>query len=235
VVRARPGARAVAWEERFGAAVLGPIEARRRFEDPDVRHAIDRIVERLAREPSPYRFRIVVLDDDQVNAFAAPGGHVAVYRGLLRALETPEALASVLAHEMEHVTAHHLTEALLQEGSLGLLLNVAVGADGSSSVAEMTQSLGRSAYSRAAEEQADEGAVRRLVRSGIDPGALPRFFETSSAGGDSRWATFLSTHPSPADRSRRLRALIARLGPVRAEPLLTAAEWQAMKQAVAKK
>ena len=82
---------------------------------------LDAIVARLAAAtPTPRTIRAFVVDRKQVNAFAAPGGHVVLFRGLIEQAGNPEEVAGVLAHEIQHVAQRHATRAL--EASTGLLL-----------------------------------------------------------------------------------------------------------------
>ena len=102
----------VSWEERLGQAAVEQLTAsRRRCVDPEREAAIDAIVKLLlAPRPSvPYTFRVTVVDDQTVNAFAVPGGQVILLRGLLERTRTPEELAGVLAHELQHVLQRHAT------------------------------------------------------------------------------------------------------------------------------
>src|SRR5437899_1914268 len=83
--------------------------------------AIGAIVKRLM-EPqpiSPYTVRVTVVDDGTVNAFAVPGGQVVLLRGLVERTRTPEELAGVLAHELQHVLQRHTTRLLLQHAATG--------------------------------------------------------------------------------------------------------------------
>ncbi len=115
----------VSWEERLGQAAVQEITAsKRRCADAEREEAIGEIVKRLL-EPqprAPYTVRVIVVDDLTVNAFAVPGGQVVLLRGLVERARTPEELAGVLAHELQHVLQRHTTRLLLQHASTGLLL-----------------------------------------------------------------------------------------------------------------
>jgi Zn-dependent protease with chaperone function len=212
----------VAWEERFGAAVVTEVaRPERTCAEPTRRRKIEEIVERLAAAAprSPYRFRVRVVDDATVNAFAAPGGFVVVFRGLLERTRTPEELAGVLAHEMEHVLQRHSTKALIQHASTGLLL-VALTGDMTGVMAyglESARVLGTLQYSRRAEEEADQGGMRLLLGAGIDPGGMIAFFEglEEKRGSGPSILKYLSTHPRLEDRIQRLRQLARQPGAAR--------------------
>ena len=112
----------VAWEESVGQAVITHLApAGERCADPRLGEAITEMVRRLstAGPPSPYTLRVYVVNRPIVNAFAVPGGHVVVFRGLLLRTRTPEEMAGVLAHELQHVLRRHATRAVIQDASTG--------------------------------------------------------------------------------------------------------------------
>jgi predicted Zn-dependent protease len=226
----------VAWEEALGRSAmeyLGPPELICR--DPRLLEALDRIMVRLAGAvpASPYTFRLAVVNRPLVNAMAAPGGHIVVYRGLLERTRSPEELAGVLAHEMQHVVQRHATQAVIQHASTGLLLAALTG-DMTGPLVYGLQSarvLGQLQYSRRAESQADVEGLKMLQAARIDPGGMIEFFD-ALARADRQPAMllkYLSTHPSPIDRIERLKALAA-VVPAPSEPLLPDTDWNEVKR-----
>ncbi len=227
----------VEWEDRFGAAVVeSAVPKRQRIEDPAVRAVVEGVVARLAEaSPSPYTFRVTVADRPEVNAFAAPGGHMVVNRGLLAFAGDGDELAAVLAHEMEHVTRRHVTRVFFQRASLGFLAALAGGqsADVLGGGVEAVRVLGELSFGRAAEREADEGGLARLRAAGIEPKAMAAMLERLA--GETKGARppeLLSTHPDPEGRAARMReqALAAPATAVRAavEP----AAWAALREAI---
>ncbi|MCI0546706.1 MAG: M48 family metallopeptidase [Candidatus Rokubacteria bacterium] len=225
----------VAWEAELGAAVLDQLAPpARRCDDPVLAEALGAIVERL-RAPvrdTPYAFRVIVLDDPGVNAFALPGGSIVVLRGLLERTRRPEELAGVLAHEMQHVIQRHATRALIQQASTGLLLT-ALSGDATGSMVYALQAarvLGTLRYSRQAEAEADGEGMRLLLEARVDPAGMVAMFQAiaEQEGPAGRHVPdFLQTHPSPPDRLERLRALSAE-APGPARPLLPGRDWGAI-------
>jgi len=149
----------VSWEEKLGNAAMEEIgRSERRCVDADREAAIMAIVNRLL-EPMPnvpYKFRLTVFNDSTVNAFALPGGQIVLLRGLIERSKTPEELAGVLAHELQHVLKRHATRLLLQHASTGLML-VAVSGDLTGVMAyglESARVLGTLSYSRGLESEA---------------------------------------------------------------------------------
>src|SRR2546427_1375520 len=215
----------VAWEERLGQAAVNQLTAsRRRCVDLERDAAIGAIVKRLL-DPVPrvpYTFRVTVLDDRTVNAFAVPGGQIVLLRGLVERSQTPEELAGVLAHEIQHVLKRHATRLLLQHASTGLML-VAVSGDLTGVMAygiESARVLGTLSYSRGLESEADGEGVRMLLAADVDPAGMIDFFEKLRATeGNLPSATrYVTSHPLAADRVDHLQKLVAPI-PHQSRPL----------------
>jgi Zn-dependent protease with chaperone function len=194
----------VAVEEAIGRAVLDDLAPpARRCREP----ALEAIVAVLAAaEPTVYRFRIRVAEDPAVNAFAAPGGYMVVFRGLLERTERPEEVAAVIAHEMRHVVERHGTRSIFRGLSLWALVSLVLG-DTSGVLVNMTGALGELHFRRADEDAADRAALAMFAKARLDPRAFVRMYERLAAesGHEPRLARYLSTHPLPADRVAALR------------------------------
>jgi beta-barrel assembly-enhancing protease len=222
----------VSWEERLGEAVAQHLAPpAKKCTDPTLARAVDEIMASLTRTlpDSPYTFRVAVVDNPTINAFAAPGGYIVIFRGLLERTRTAEELAGVLSHEMQHILKRHATRMLVQNASTAFLLAAITGETGDAMAfgLEGARLLGALRYSRHHEEEADAEGVGMLVLAGIDPEGLIAFFETLRE--DRRQVagvlSYLSTHPSIGDRIERLKALAA--GPHAAPvKLLPEYEWQ---------
>lgn len=224
----------VAWEESLGRAVMDQLApAKLVCTSPSGQRALDAIVARLAAvaPPSPYTFRARVVNAPDVNALAAPGGNIVVFRGLIERARTPEELAGVLAHEIQHVLHRHTTRAVIQHASTGLLIAALTG-DMTGPLAYGLQSarvLGQLQYSRHAEEEADRDGMNLLLAARVDPDGVIGFFEELDRGERPRRALrYLSTHPSPSDRIAALRALAAG-APGAPIPVLTDQQWRDLK------
>jgi predicted Zn-dependent protease len=165
----------------------------------------------------PWTFRVV--DDPAVNAFALPGGFIYVTRGLLAHLTSEAELASVVGHEIGHVTARHTAAEMSKQQLFGL--GLAVGSMASAQVAKYAgaanQALGilYLKFSRDDESQADELGLRYLRRANYDPRQMPEVFRLldriDEADGGGRLPTWLATHPSPANRVAAINGQIAAL------------------------
>lgn len=184
---------------------------------------VQRVGEALAarseRAGLDWTFRI--LDDPAVNALALPGGFVYVTRGILAHMSSEAELASVLGHEIGHITARHAVSraSKAQLAGFGLTLGMILRPElrNYGSLAELGLDLLFLKYSRDDERQADELGLRYLTRQGYDPAPMTALFQTlervGAAGGKGRVPGWLATHPSPGDRSARISQEILRLPP----------------------
>jgi predicted Zn-dependent protease len=221
----------VTWEESVGRAAVSHLAPPgRRCGDPELARVIDETVRRLTAPgpPSPYTFRVSVVDRPLVNALAVPGGYVVVFRGLLERTATAEELAGVLAHELQHVLQRHATRAVIQDASTGLLLMALTG-DVTGPLAyglQTARTLGDLRYSRRAEEEADTEGMKMMLAARLDPSGMITFFERiqQEEGPTPKALTYLSTHPLAADRIGRLKAMAAAWTGT-PEPLRPADRW----------
>jgi predicted Zn-dependent protease len=165
----------------------------------------------------PWTFRVV--DDPAVNAFALPGGFIYVTRGLLTHITSEAELASVVGHEIGHVTARHTAAEMSKQQLIGL--GLAVGSMANSQVAKYASTANQALgilylkFSRDDESQADQLGLRYMRRANFDPRQMPEVFLmldrlTTASGGD-RLPTWLETHPSPANRVAAINQQIAAL------------------------
>lgn len=160
-------------------------------------------------------WRFAVIEDEQKNAFALPGGKVAVYTGILRVTQSDAGLAVVLGHEIGHVLARHGAERLSQGLAAqlgGTVLALALGAGPNTETVLAAYGLGAEygvlrPFGRAQEAEADEIGLVLMARAGYDPREALAFWERMERATGARGATpeFLSTHPSYGTRVRLLR------------------------------
>jgi len=190
------------------------------YEDDELQRYVSEIGRSLAarseRPELDWTFR--VLDDTLVNAFALPGGYVYVTRGILAHFDSEAELASVLGHEIGHVTARHGANQLskAQLAQLGLGVGAVVSPENLQSLVDLAgvgMELLFLKHSRDDERQADDLGLRYLVRDGYDPrpmgnvfATLKRVSETQGGGGPPTW---LLTHPDPENREARIDGRIA--------------------------
>jgi predicted Zn-dependent protease len=192
-------------------------------EDPEVNHYIKSLGQRLVShsDAPALPFKFFMVPDPTVNAFAAPGGFIGVNAGLLLTSQQEDELASVLAHEIAHVTQRHLLRSVEKHNQSGIpraaaLLGAALLAavDPQAGVAALTvvQASAVQAqidHTRAHEAEADNLGMLNLVRSGFDAQAMPTFFErlqqTSRFYTGNKVPEFLRTHPVTTSRIAEAR------------------------------
>jgi predicted Zn-dependent protease len=182
-------------------------------------------------------FTIKVIDSDEVNAFALPGGFFYVNKGLILAADNEAELAGVMAHEIAHVAARHAVE----NQTKGSLLEYAAIAGSiflggiPGMIYQNTAGIGLLGifmkFSRAAEEEADKLGVQYMYAAGYDPGAMATMFEKLEAKNKKKpgfIARAFATHPAPPDRRASALALAARF-PEHEEYVISSSEFQRVK------
>jgi beta-barrel assembly-enhancing protease len=221
----------IAWEEQIGDFALHSIPGRR-CSAADGQAALEALTRRVLGDSAmPYHLQVTVRDSNIVNAFALPGGRIVILRGLLRSAQSPEEVAGVLAHELTHVLKRHPTRNLIAQQGTSLILGALTGGGIGHVVGTLLASL---SYTRAAEEEADAGAVELLDRAGISSWGLISFFERllrdEEKSGESHWLSlvfpnYLRTHPATQQRIATVRAK-AGSG---TQPALNSRQWLALR------
>lgn len=191
--------------------------------DPTYNARVRRVGDRIAYVAGPdmpnAQWEFVVFDDDeQINAFAMPGGKVAVYTGMFKVVQTDADLAIVMGHEIAHVAAGHGNERMSQQllaagGALALSVGTAemdrserallLGAYGAGSTIGLILP-----YSRYHESEADEIGLLYAAKAGYNPHAAIPFWQRMAAQSHGAPPEFLSTHPAHSTRIRKLHALM---------------------------
>lgn len=222
----------VSWEESLGRQVVDRLAPKnQQCRDPERLQKLNQIAQTLAatRPASPYRITVSVVDNPTLNAFAAPGGQVILLRGLLERTNSPEELAGVLAHELQHIYQRHTIKAILEQTASSLLLT-AVSGDLSEGLAwgiEGARAMGTLHYNRAHEREADIEGLHMLQAAHVDPAAMVAMYGSMQQGAQNPQAPpeFLSTHPN---MNERLAALLELSAPPSSDPqpLLPGEDWQ---------
>ncbi len=172
-------------------------------------------------------YHFLIMDSDEINAFAAPGGLILVSRGLLRCCKNEDAVAAVLAHEVAHVQYGHgmqaikkgrftsaVTTALAEAGkSLGgqQLAELTTAFEGT--ISDITSTMVNDGYSRKFEIQSDAGAVTIMTRLGYNPAALADMLREMDRLVKPGGHGFGKTHPDPKDRIKNIEPLVRESGP----------------------
>lgn len=150
-----------------------------------------------------YNLKFTVVNDTLVNAFAIPGGHIVVYKGILNGMKDADELVALLSHEASHVNERHSLRSMLRAMSGSLILSMVFGDMGSIGGALVSQAdqLRNLSYSRSLEEQADEEGMELMIKNKIDPKGMVKLMDQlAQLDASNRIPGFLSTHPLTADR-----------------------------------
>jgi predicted Zn-dependent protease len=206
--------------------------------DPVVTEYVNRIGQNIVRNSdAKVPFTIKVIDSDEINAFALPGGFFYVNSGLILAADEESELAGVMAHEIAHVAARHGTE----QQSKGQLVNFAsfplifLGGPigyGIQQAANFLVPVTFLKFSRKMEEEADYLGVEYLYKAGYDPSAMVTFFEKLQAKEKAKPGsipTLFSTHPPTGDRIKKVQGTIESILPAREHYVLTTSEFDSVK------
>lgn len=210
-------------EEELGREFLVKIREHLELLEDDFEHDF---INQLGRQfvdslpTAPFAFRFHIVKNNTLNAFAAPGGHIFVFTGLINMLDNADELAAVISHEIAHVTGRHLAMRIerSQKIALGTLAGILAGAliGGDLAKAVMTGSVaaGRQAqlrYSREDERQADLLGFKYMSAVGFDPGAMLSILkkiETGNWVGPDKTPAYLLTHPGGPERMSHLDRLL---------------------------
>jgi len=189
--------------------------------------ALDKMMTRLQVGSNlPYDLRLHVLDHKMVNAFALPGGHIVLFRGLLKDAKNPEEVAGVIGHEMGHVENRDPTRlALRSAGSIGVLGLLLGDFAGGAAVLFLTERLISAQYSQGAEALADRYSQNLLKATALPSAPMGDFFLRlkSQYGDTTGFASHMASHPDLQGRADKARA--ADTVGTRFDPVLNAREW----------
>lgn len=226
-------------EVRLGRELAAQVDREAKFiDDPVVTEYINRVGQNIVlHSDAKVPFTIKVIDSDEVNAFALPGGFFYVNKGLLLAADNEAELAGVMAHEIAHVAARHAVEnskkaelaqyavlipSIILGGGLGQLIYQGGG---------FASMLGFMKFTRGAEEEADKLGVQYMYAAGYDPTAMATMFEKLESKNKKKpgfISKLFATHPAPPERRAASLALAARF-PEREEYVISSSEFQKVK------
>jgi predicted Zn-dependent protease len=183
------------------------------YDDPVLQDYINRVGQKLVkvcrRRDVAYRFK--VLDTDEINAFALPGGYIYITRGILAIMNSEAELAGVLGHEIGHVVGRDSANRISQQSLYQIVALAAMAAPGTRDLAMAGNLLFESVmlgYGREKEYLADTQGVEYMYKAGYDPMQMCEFQRNMSmfAQGPAGYAQYLTTHPDIFDRIHRTRA-----------------------------
>jgi predicted Zn-dependent protease len=227
-------------EIQLGRQLAAQIEQQAKMvEDPKINEYVNRVGQNIVlHSDAKIPFTIRVIDSDEVNAFALPGGYFFVNKGLIIAADNEAELAGVMAHEIAHVTARHAMEnsgkgQLLGYGILaGIIFTGGIGGAILQNTAGIGQALAFFKFSRGAEEEADMLGVQYLYAAGYDPTGMATMFEKLASKNKKKAGTIsklFSSHPQSLERRDDSLELVSRF-PEKQEYIISTSEFQRIKE-----
>ena len=216
-----------------GATIAGSYST---YDDPPANDYLNLLGQTLANasdRPETFGgYHFQILNSEEINAFAAPGGLIFVTIGMLRCAEHEDALAAVLAHEIGHVQHEHGMRAIKQSRMNAALtsagftaLSYMIDSDimnlvniFQDSITDITTTMMDNGYSRAFEREADQAAISIMQRVGYEPNALVEMLHVMKARLTPEGNDFAKTHPSPSSRIKDIQKIIGKYQAVTISP-----------------
>jgi predicted Zn-dependent protease len=224
------------WDDSLGQYLIKDISKHHEeCVDPKGVKALQTLSNKLSKSlnlDKPLDIKVVQMGKENINAFAVPGYHIVIFSSLLDFADSPDEVAGVLAHEIGHAIEHHPTQGLIRNVGIDLILT---GAFGSS--VDYATTLLHLKYSRNDEQQADDIAIKILNGSNIDTKGFTKFFEKLAQEHNlltehEDILQYFSDHPGLMDRVQYIQSKSKN---AKAEPSLSAQEWQDLKGICQKK
>ncbi len=232
------------WEVRNGKSYAMEIErSSHLITDPVIVEYVNRVGQNIVKNSdAKVPFTIKVLDSDEINAMALPGGFFYVNSGLILACDEEAELAGVMAHEIGHVSAHHAARQMtrMEYAQIGMVPLMFVGGYtgyGIYEAAQIAVPLSFLSFSRSFEAQADWLGVQYMYRSGYDPQAMVQIFEKLNALEKRKpgvLARAFSDHPATPDRIANSEEEIATILPARPDYVVSTSEFDDIKARLAR-
>ena len=211
--------------------------------DPVINEYVNRIGQNLVRNSdAKVPFTIKVIDSDEINAFALPGGFFYVNSGLILAADEEAELAGVMAHEIAHVAARHQMQQMtrLQYANMATIPLIFVGSWGVYQAASLAMNLALPItfmkFSRGFETEADYLGVQYMYKAGYDPQAFISFFEKIEAKDKKKPGTLakaFASHPPTPDRIEHTQQEIKRILPTQPQYIVSTSEFDSVKARLA--
>lgn len=211
----------IEWEVTVGQSILKMLPVAQK-PDPEVLKVLQDTVDFLKESlpGNPYDLKVYILPVEQVNALALPGGPIVIFEGLIDKAESPEELAGVLAHEIQHILLRHSTRGILRNLAKSMLVTLFLGdvnsvMEGIIQLAGQLETLG---LSREMEAEADQKGMELILAANIDPHGMIRIFKKlmqedfsqkklpkgKPVSEENDLSSYFSTHPSSQNRLARL-------------------------------
>jgi Zn-dependent protease with chaperone function len=229
-------------EIALGKQLAQEVERNAKFiQDPVVTEYVNRVAQNLVRNSdAQVPFTVKVIDSDQVNAFALPGGYFFVMSGLILHADEESEMAGAMAHEIAHVCARHGTKTatkgeIMQLASIPAMIFIPYGWAGYAIYQGMNFAIPLTflKFTRDQEREADYLGLQYMYKAGYDPNAFVSFFEKVEALEKKQPGTIpkvFSTHPPTPDRIESAQKEIQTILPARSEYIVTTSEFDTVKR-----
>ncbi len=176
--------------------------------DSTITSAVDQIYDRLLQglETTEYDYRLYIIKNDNINAFASLGGNIVIFTGLIDYAESPEEVAAVLAHEIGHVEKRHVVNKVVKELGVGLVLSIITGGSDAGFLGQILQQSVSTVFDRGQESEADDYGLALLENARIHPNSMAVIFRKIRdrySSSTMETLEFLSTHPNTNKRIKK--------------------------------
>ena len=214
----------VSQEIAIGSGMAQQVEEQEKvFEDSYWQDYINEVGQKIVavcdRKDIEYHFKVI--ESNQINAFAAPGGYIYFYTGLLAQMDNEAEMAAVMAHEISHVVGRHGIKRLQTMLGVSLVYQLAFGGEGASEVVNSAIGIGMgltfSSYSRSNEHEADDYGMTYMVRAGYDPnGAVTMYEKLAALGGGEQnvFEQLAASHPETKERIANAKLRVENMQPL---------------------
>jgi len=201
--------------------------------DKFVLQSIDSVVTKIciANNIDRDNIQFHVVDENKVNAFALPDGHLILFSGLILEAENPAELSGVISHEIAHIELNHVMQKLVKEVGLAVLVSMTTGGNETVIVKEILKTLSSSAFDRSLEKEADIKAVEYLINAKIDPEPFANFlYKIANNDSDfNQYFSWINTHPDSKERAEYIvKHNTDKV--LETEPVLSQQTWDLLKE-----
>ncbi|MBS3914214.1 MAG: M48 family metallopeptidase [Bacteroidetes bacterium] len=204
------------------------------IQNPDIHKPVEQLFNRIClyNKLEPSKYKIYILNNSMVNAFALPNKQLVIYTGLILACDSSAELCGVMAHELAHIQKRHVTKKLISEMGLGAVISISGGKAGGEVLRQAAQMVSSAAFSRAMEKEADLTGADYLYNANISVTPLANFMFKLASDKDMPTApAWISSHPASDDRAKYLLEY-AETHPVLKSEIMPASEWEKLQNAV---
>lgn len=197
-----------ATEKKLGELILKAVKvSNKEINSSKLKGIIDtlKVAVCKAQNVDPNSIQTLIVQKEDVNAFALPNRQIVIYSGLIEYSKSPEEVAGVIAHELGHIEKNHVMKKLVKELGLAMIITLAGNNSGFEIVKEAARTLSSSAFDRKQEKEADDFAFETLVKADIDPENLANFlFRMSKESNVPEELVWISTHPDTKERAAEI-------------------------------